>query len=115
MKGWNRFIWVVVAVALALGARDVRAAGGSMAFNGMIAAPTCGPDMDQPSQGSRWHRCGESQPDAQGVTASPYVLANSPLAGGELASDRLVAYLAGYLASAGVAPGEARLITQTFE
>lgn len=112
MKGWNRVVWLVVAVAWALGAQGVRAAGGTISFHGAIVAPTCGFEQmafsGAASAGGAHGGCGREV--ATQASSSPYRQVTSALDEAMLSNDRLIGYFTSYADADHV-----RLVTRTYE
>ena len=116
MKGWNRFIWVVVAVALVLGAPSVRAVDGTIVFSGAVLEPTCAvttTSFADVAVGSRWperHVCGAQ------TSADPaaFDLRVTTIAASGIADDRVLSYYANYSRDLGLEDASLKLIMQTY-
>jgi type 1 fimbria pilin len=117
MKGWNRFVWVGVAVALALGAPDVRAVDGSIVFSGAVLEPTCAvatTSVADVATTARWparHVCGGSQASAD---PAAFDLRVTTIAASGIADDRVLNYYANYARDLGHEDADLKLVMQTY-
>lgn len=112
MKGTKSFVWVIAAIALALGAPGARAAGGTISFHGAIVTPTCG--FEQVPVGSsaptREAHGGCGRQAATNADSSMYRQVAAGLEQATPSNDRLIEYFASYADAR-----HAQLVTRTYE
>lgn len=103
-----------------LGPTLARAEGGTVSFSGSIVAPTCAisdariqvaSPRSVADAASQRFACG--RPNSAADAGRAYTLTEATLDPATIASDRVLAYFADYLSTAGITG--AKLVTQTFE